>query len=710
MQPEISASESLTNQLLVPVSVISGNISPGTFVTPIVTVLNSEGDEAIAGEDFFIASTLNPFTSDTTDQLIQLNLIPDEDFEGDETFTLLLSLENAEGVTLTQTTSRITILDDDQVAVRFERALYELTEGEEIVVVIDLTLPTSLISEDTEIRVRVVPALLPEDNLLQGTDYTIVGRDRLTFDGDNLEDTIRLQILDDNIFEPGRFSLRIELLDPLPFDIITNVANFVVTDNDEQSRFVFSVPEIAEGETARIYLEESNRAAEAPEKEFRVFILPVTAETADYTFTTETLVLSEGNSRAGLDIEIVDDGLFERDETFEIFVEDTDNDIIVARQIITIPHIPEPVFLERVSPDRLDFLVRLRDDILIAPDVEDLTVYLHTYDGVGETLSAAIAGEDYVPLNAEPIVFNANTIARTVAVTVNTRSIAVETKSFRLSIVSPEEELYVSPTSGDYGIVIGGETSQPSHIAECISSYAIPRSSGNSVDIAQCYEELLGTMDDLKFEAEFFTDSQTFSIDGDIDVDGTVLTFTLESPAVDVSAAFDITVSTLDDVTVSTSDERFSFSRTDRVTLSSNDPLRFICGSILADEEIPLPVPFEECEALVRLYLETSGDSWFNSDDWFSPYLNDWFGVTVTTALETGDGRAHVVELNLSGNALAGEIPQELANLANLRVLNLGINGLDGAIPPELGSLTDLRVLDLRVTRLNGAIPPNWAT
>ncbi|CAH9076988.1 unnamed protein product [Cuscuta epithymum] len=64
-----------------------------------------------------------------------------------------------------------------------------------------------------------------------------------------------------------------------------------------------------------------------------------------------------------------------------------------------------------------------------------------------------------------------------------------------------------------------------------------------------------------------------------------------------------------------------------------------------------------------------------------------------------------LVDLELSGNYLAGRIPRELGLLQNLEYLELYYNQMEGEIPEELGNLTKLRDLDLSVNKLTGKIP-----
>lgn len=62
--------------------------------------------------------------------------------------------------------------------------------------------------------------------------------------------------------------------------------------------------------------------------------------------------------------------------------------------------------------------------------------------------------------------------------------------------------------------------------------------------------------------------------------------------------------------------------------------------------------------------------------------------------------------LRNGGNRLAGPIPPELGELANLETLSLDSNELSGSIPPELGKLANLTTLSLSRNRLTGTLPP----
>ncbi|KAA8517638.1 hypothetical protein F0562_015120 [Nyssa sinensis] len=61
--------------------------------------------------------------------------------------------------------------------------------------------------------------------------------------------------------------------------------------------------------------------------------------------------------------------------------------------------------------------------------------------------------------------------------------------------------------------------------------------------------------------------------------------------------------------------------------------------------------------------------------------------------------------LDLSSNALSGEIPFVIGNFSSLQFLNMSGNSLIGAIPTSVGELRTTQFLDLSHNRLNGSIP-----
>ncbi|KAL8245560.1 hypothetical protein R6Q59_011818 [Mikania micrantha] len=77
----------------------------------------------------------------------------------------------------------------------------------------------------------------------------------------------------------------------------------------------------------------------------------------------------------------------------------------------------------------------------------------------------------------------------------------------------------------------------------------------------------------------------------------------------------------------------------------------------------------------------------------------DWRGITCNE--QTG----HVLELELNGCGLKGEISHSLLNLTYLNYLDLSVNSFNGIIPVFIGSMAQLRLLDLSRSSFRGTIP-----
>ncbi|MEQ8533197.1 MAG: hypothetical protein RIB86_15185, partial [Imperialibacter sp.] len=102
--------------------------------------------------------------------------------------------------------------------------------------------------------------------------------------------------------------------------------------------------------------------------------------------------------------------------------------------------------------------------------------------------------------------------------------------------------------------------------------------------------------------------------------------------------------------------------------------------------------------AIVKLYDTTGGDTWTNKTNWKSALpVGFWHGI------KTSNGR--VVEIDLPGNNLIGELPAELFAMDSLRILNLGANQLTGTIPSSITGMKRLGMLYLNDNRIGGEIP-----
>lgn len=65
-------------------------------------------------------------------------------------------------------------------------------------------------------------------------------------------------------------------------------------------------------------------------------------------------------------------------------------------------------------------------------------------------------------------------------------------------------------------------------------------------------------------------------------------------------------------------------------------------------------------------------------------------------------------KLCLNSNKFDGTIPEDYADLSNIRHLDLGRNNLSGTIPGELGDLVSLCTLNLNDNFFSGPVPTTF--
>ncbi|KAL9184703.1 hypothetical protein ACHAXT_012673 [Thalassiosira profunda] len=130
---------------------------------------------------------------------------------------------------------------------------------------------------------------------------------------------------------------------------------------------------------------------------------------------------------------------------------------------------------------------------------------------------------------------------------------------------------------------------------------------------------------------------------------------------------------------------------------------------------------------LVAFYKSTTPDyDWKVSNRWQThQHECGWFGITcavddTVTEISLPRNRmsgsippeialvglgGQLGKLDLSGNHIGGELPEQLGTLTHLEMLDLRNNDFTGPIPPELGQLSMLKSLALQANELSGDMP-----
>jgi len=108
----------------------------------------------------------------------------------------------------------------------------------------------------------------------------------------------------------------------------------------------------------------------------------------------------------------------------------------------------------------------------------------------------------------------------------------------------------------------------------------------------------------------------------------------------------------------------------------------------------------QDSSALVAFYTALDGPNWANQGGWLTLPILNWSGVTLQ------DNR--VVEIQMEGNRLKGQLPAEIGELSALKFLQLNNNELLGNVPSQILNLTELEQLHLQFNHLDGI--PNLQT
>ena len=133
--------------------------------------------------------------------------------------------------------------------------------------------------------------------------------------------------------------------------------------------------------------------------------------------------------------------------------------------------------------------------------------------------------------------------------------------------------------------------------------------------------------------------------------------------------------------------ETLGCGRTEGVCAPATDEFREWERQIKARGNITDPFDVLYCDEIDKVALRslsdaTSGSGWVHSDGWFvDENLDQWHGVRT-------DSIGRVSGLDLTGNGLAGYLPAQIGQLANLTELKVGDNALTGQLPLSLRQLS----------------------
>jgi ribosomal protein L35AE/L33A len=277
---------------------------------------------AEAGTDYIsINPTLSWGDGDSSKRTFNISIIDDEDFEGDETFNLILS--NPKGATIGDPgTAEVTIIDNDEPSqepgtLQFSKAEYSVDENGGL---IEITV-TRKNGSDGAVTVNFATA---NDSAKAGKDYIGIDAKISWSDGDSSKRTLNISILDDVEVE-GNETFDLELSNPTGGATLgaqdTAVVTIIDDDVEDPGTLQFSAADYSVGEgDGSVEITVTRMDGSSGAASVKVVTSNGTAKkNKDYEKTAEKLKWDDGEAGSKtFTVAILDDSKDEGDETFKL--------------------------------------------------------------------------------------------------------------------------------------------------------------------------------------------------------------------------------------------------------------------------------------------------------------------------------------------------------------------------------------------------------
>ncbi len=339
------------------------------------------GQTAEESKDYIPTEGLLRISPGSTMEFIEIEIIDDRITEPPEHF--LVRLFEAMGADLDPEQATVTIEDNDEYRLQVDDT--EAVEGS-----MELIFTVTLDAPNPEQVLRVEYATL-DGTAMAPADYSSRSG-TLRFQPGSTRQTITIPLVDDTEEEEAE-SLILELFNPDLAILSNNSAIGTIIDDDEPPQ-ISIVPSLRVQEDAGLVSFEVtlSHPAKTPSTTVEFSVTDVSTEKfLDYNVQTQSpLRFNTGQSTQTIDIEIVDDELFEEEETFLIQLTNAEHGDIVQREgrgiIVDNDAITVSIYDERESEEAGSLFLPVR---LSQPSSQLVTVQFTSSD------VTAHAGSDY---------------------------------------------------------------------------------------------------------------------------------------------------------------------------------------------------------------------------------------------------------------------------------------------------------------------------
>jgi len=306
----------------------------GSFGEVSVNYVTSNGT-ANAGSDYTATSGTLTFVNGVTSQTITLQIADDAEYEGNETIFVSLASVIGGVSLIAPTTATLTIVENDPVppagSLQFSGASYSVSENNSnnnVVVTVTRTGGSSG---------QVTADFMTSDGTaIAGDDYT-AQNGTLTFDDGVTSQTITILINDDQLFE-GNENFNIRLSSVSGGASLSNPSATVVNilENDPvplAGSLQFSGSTYSLAEDGNSLLVTVTRAGGSFGSVTVSYVSGDGTATAgsDFTVVSGTLTFSDGVTSQTFEVPVIDDQLFEIDESFAISLLNPTNGAVLGQ-------------------------------------------------------------------------------------------------------------------------------------------------------------------------------------------------------------------------------------------------------------------------------------------------------------------------------------------------------------------------------------------
>ncbi|HUW83262.1 MAG TPA: Calx-beta domain-containing protein, partial [Phycisphaerae bacterium] len=272
------------------------------------------GGTAVDPDDYSIAGTQLTFNPGVTQQDIVITVVNDGLVESDETIEVTLS--NPSNATLGANTVHTYTINDNDVYPTVEFDLVS-SSGDESVATVNLSVSLGGAYGQT---VTVDYAVTGGTATGGGVDYTLAAG-TLTFDPNDVNETINITIVDDGLVEADE-TIEVTLSNPSNATLGTNtVHTYTINNNDAYPAVQFDLTASSGDESvtpASLAVSLSAAYVETVTVDYAVTGGTATGGGVDYTLAAGTLTFDPNDVGKTIAISVVDDALVEADETIEV--------------------------------------------------------------------------------------------------------------------------------------------------------------------------------------------------------------------------------------------------------------------------------------------------------------------------------------------------------------------------------------------------------